>query len=158
MKTLVLFETPTGLLSCYLSDMPLPPVEGRKYVFGGKRYEVTEITECLGSKGEDGRTMSANEKLLDLLTAMSGDGESALALLARVTDIGTANTSGEHTTAGGIVTVGAMLPHDFDHVAFVRLRLISRKVPQRTQLKLAQFVNLMSVAETDGARTDAKKK
>lgn len=142
MKTLVLFEKHDGLLSCYLSDLPLPPVEGRHYVFDGKRYQVTEIIECLGVKGEDGRVRSANEKLLELLSALSGDGTSALALLARVTDIGPGDTA----RPSGLVVVGSVLPTDFDHVVFVRLKSLSKKLGVKTTLRLAQFVNLVAPA------------
>ena len=71
MKTLVLFDTPQGLYSLMLSEMPLPPVEGRQYIFSGKRFEVIEIIECLGNRDDTGRVKGANEKLMDHLRRSS---------------------------------------------------------------------------------------
>ncbi len=63
MKTLVLFDTPLGLYSLMLSEMPLPPVEGRQYVFSGKRFEVIEIIECLGTRDDTGRVRAPTKSL-----------------------------------------------------------------------------------------------
>lgn len=148
MKTLVLFETHEGLLAAYLSDLPLPPAEGRQYVFDGKRYQVSEIIEWLGARSDDGTVKNPYQKLLDLLTAFSGDSQAALAQLARVTDIGTANLSGQKRLASGLIVVGE-ISAEFDHLVFVRLKSLSKKAAARTTLKLAQFVNLVAPPARD---------
>ncbi len=151
MKTLVLFDTPHGLFSLMLAEMPLPPVEGRRYVFSGKRYEVIEIIECLGARDETGRVKGANEKLMELLTALSGDATEAIARLAGVTNIGAED--GSKKTAGGlIISVGSVVPNEFDHVVFVRCKADNRKVAARTTTSLAQMVK--SFAAGDATTSD----
>ncbi len=148
MKTLVLFDTPQGLYSLMLSEMPLPPVEGRQYVFSGKRYEVIEIIECLGARDDIGRVKGANEKLMELLTALSADSTEAVAQLARVTNIGAED--GTKKSAGGLIlSVGSVVPNDFDHVVFVRCKANNRKVAARSTTSLAQMVK--SFAAGDGS-------
>lgn len=149
MKTLVLFDTPLGLYSQMLSEMPLPPVEGRQYVFSGKRYEVIEIIECLGTRDDAGRVKGANEKLMELLTALSGDSTEAIAQLARVTNIGAED--GTQKTAGGlIISVGSVVPNDFDHVVFVRCKVNNRKVAARSTTSLAQMVKSFAAGDGTG--------
>jgi len=147
MKTLVLFDTPQGLYSLMLSEMPLPPEQGRQYVFSGKRYEVTEIIECLGTRDETGRVKGANEKLMELLTALSGDSTEAIAQLARVTNIG-ADDGTKKTEGGLIISVGSVVPNDFEHVVFVRCKANNRKVAARTTNSLAQMVKSFAAGET----------
>lgn len=152
MKTLVLFDTPLGLYSLMLSEMPLPPVEGRQYIFSGKRFEVIEIIECLGNRDDTGRVKGANEKLMELLTALTGDSTDAVAQLARVTNIGAED--GTKKSAGGlIISVGAVVPNEFDHVVFVRCKANNRKVAARSTTSLAQMVK--SFAAGDATTGDA---
>lgn len=146
MKTLVLFDTPHGLYSLMLAEMALPPVEGRQYVFSGKRFEVTEIIECLGTRDETGQVKGANEKLMELLTALSGDSTEAIAQLARVTNIGAED--GTKRSAGGlIISVGSVVPNDFEHVVFVRCKSNNRKVAARTTTSLAQMVKSFTAGD-----------
>lgn len=147
MKTLVLFDTPAALYSQMLSEMPLPPLEGRQYVFSGKRYEVIEIIECLGSRDDTGRVKGANEKLMELLTALSGDSNEAFAQLARVTNIG-ADDGTQKSASGLIISVSSVVPNDFDHVVFVRCKVNNRKVAARSTNSLAQMVKSFAAGET----------
>lgn len=146
MKTLVLFDTPHGLYSLMLSEMAVPPVEGRNYIFSGKRYEVIEITECLGTRDETGRVKGANEKLMELLTALCGDSNEAIVQLARVTNIG-ADDGTKKSSGGLIISVGSVVPNDFEHVVFVRCKVNNRKVAARTTNSLAQMLKSFSTGE-----------
>lgn len=125
MKTLVIFEIPGAVLSLPLSDLVSVPTEGRFYVFEGKRYLVTELTEFLGFRNSDGKEVGTNSKLLELLKAVyDGDELRAMAVLAKLKNIGKDEAETSQTTAGGIIMPGRMpVNTDFDKVIFVRLQL-----------------------------------
>lgn len=121
MKTLVVIEIPGAILSLALSDLTSVPAEGRFYVFEGKRYEVTELTEFLGFRGRDGKEIGANSKLLELLTAVYGDGMKAMVMMAQLKNIGSADLEVSATSAGGIIMPAqSPVKSDFDSVLFVR--------------------------------------
>ncbi len=88
----------------------------------------------------------ANEKLMELLTALSGDSTEAIAQLARVTNIG-AEDGTKKTPGGLIISVGAVVPDDFEHVVFVRCKANNRKVAARTTTSLAQMVKSFASGE-----------
>ena len=100
MKTLVVIEIPGAVLSLMLSDLTSVPVEGRFYVFEGKRYEVTEVTEFLGFRGRDGKEIGANTKLLEMLTAVYGNEMKAMAVMAMLKNIGATDHEVCATTHG----------------------------------------------------------
>ncbi|MBX9570056.1 MAG: hypothetical protein K2X77_14245 [Candidatus Obscuribacterales bacterium] len=121
MKTLVVIEIPGAILSLPLSDLTSVPSEGRFYVFEGVRYEVKEVTEFLGFRGRDGKEIGANTKLLELLTAVYGDAMKAMAMMAKLKNIGSADLEVSATSAGGIIMPGhSPVKTDFDTALFVR--------------------------------------
>ncbi len=121
MKTLVVIEIPGAVLSLMLSDLTSVPVEGRFYVFEGKRYEVTEVTEFLGFRGRDGKEIGANTKLLEMLTAVYGNEMKAMAVMAMLKNIGATDHEVCATTPGGIqLPASSAMKADFETAIFVR--------------------------------------
>lgn len=121
MKVLVVVEIPGAVLSLMLSDLTSVPFEGRFYVFEGKRYEVTEVTEFLGFRGRDGKEIGANTKLLEMLTAVYGNAMKAMAVMAMLKNIGATDLEVCATTPGGIqLPASSSVKPDFDSAIFVR--------------------------------------
>jgi hypothetical protein len=70
MKTLVIFALPDDTCrTCYLDERALTPYPGHRYLFGGKLYEVAEMTEVL-------ELVDGNSQYLALLDLISGGAES----------------------------------------------------------------------------------
>lgn len=123
MNTLVIADSPLGLLRLLLSDLAAAPSKGRSYVFDGTFYEVTSVVEYLGSQTALGKELSGSTKLLKLLKAVFAvEDADAAALISGMKDIGS-YAAAERKTSGGVITPGLSLADvSYDHVIFIRLK------------------------------------
>lgn len=121
MKTLVVVDLNGRLVSVMLSDLTSVPARGSFYIFDGNRFEVTETIEFLGFRTLDGRRLSGQEKLMDVMKVAYGEGLRAMSALAGMKDVGFTDQP-EASTAGGIILPEKQVAREFDHVLFVRAK------------------------------------
>ena len=153
MKTLVIVDMPGKVLSLPLTDLVSTPTQGRFYVFEGKRYEVTEVTEFLGFRDSVGKEVGTNGKLLQLLKVVyNGDDVKAAFVVDSMCNIGSIDTNA--TTPGGIIMPMLKLRVDFDSAIFVRVKPV--KGEDRPSIKLnalAETGDKQSLVDGDGDGT-----
>jgi hypothetical protein len=123
-KVLVVLELPEGQLrSCYLDDLGLTPQRGARLNVEGRLYEVTSTIDSI-AVGPDGKPVTTDKLLLDLLTALSGgDQMTAVAAAAGMRHIGSQDDSGTTKSPGGLIlSASSSLAATGDHLVYVQLQ------------------------------------
>lgn len=159
MNSLVIVSVEGGFLSLELSDFPVGgPVEGRIYEFEGRLYQVVEITETLGVRGELGTKITGDQRLLAFADAVCKGDDKMKQAFMKPKKVGQDGPE-DVRSAGGIILgtteeAKPSLSTPFNHIVFVKTapadsRVDKVRLPRGVRLQEPAAESLLEAGSED---------